>query len=63
MISVADGAAPPGVVGAALRSSRPAEDMDAPAPDMTKVNAAILGALKPGGVFLVIDHTAAAGST
>jgi predicted methyltransferase len=33
-----------------------------PAPDMAKVNAAILGALKPGGVFLVIDHTAEAGS-
>lgn len=30
--------------------------------DMTAVNAAIYRALKPGGVYLVLDHAAAAGS-
>ena len=30
--------------------------------DLGKVNAAIFGALKPGGVYLVLDHAAEAGS-
>jgi predicted methyltransferase len=31
-------------------------------PDIGKVNAAIYNALKPGGVYIVLDHTADAGS-
>jgi predicted methyltransferase len=30
--------------------------------DLAKVNAAVLAALKPGGIFLVVDHAAANGS-
>ena len=30
--------------------------------DVAKVNAAVFNALKPGGVYLIIDHAAAAGS-
>jgi predicted methyltransferase len=31
-------------------------------PDMTRLNAVLLSALKPGGILLVLDHAAAAGS-
>lgn len=31
-------------------------------PDMTAFNKSVLDALKPGGIFLVLDHVAAAGS-
>lgn len=36
---------------------------NAPGADMLPVNKAVFNALKPGGIYIVLDHTAPAGST